>query len=268
MFVMAEITLQHQFFPQCVWRQATLLPDHNTGEAMRRLGLNLVATGNVWRIYGYAPTGRTAFLNYCVSQELCCPLRFWLAQPSAWLLAVTALPRDWKGVLGFSSQRLAADDQTAGTMSMGAAEAESAPAVATGEICLYPADLLTRQAFTLTLQAKATVWEYRLIPRGQRRLQNPLVVDASGQVTFSPTRVCSDDSDGQNGWATSSTSMITLQQAPPQRFALMDTPRTQTQSGRTRQQTVISVLPTPAAERLFTAYSAGQQPVSIMYVYV
>lgn len=268
MFVMAEITLQHQFFPQSVWRDATLLPDHNTGEAMRRLGLNLVATGNVWRIYGYAPTGRTAFLNYCVSQALCCPLRFWLTQPSAWLLAVTALPREWIGVLGFSSQRLAADEQTPGTMTMGPAEAESAPAVATGEICLYPADLLTRQAFTLTLQARATIWEYRLIPRGQRRLQNPQVVDASGQVAFSPTSVSSDDSDGQNGWVTSSTSAITLQQAPPQRFALMDIPRTQTQSGRSRQQTLISALPTPAAERLFTAYSADQQPVSVMYVYV
>lgn len=267
MFVMAEITLQHQFFPQYVWRDATLLPDQHTGETMRRLGLNLVVSGNIWRIYGYAPTGRTAFLNYCVSQDAFGPLRFWLVQPSAWLLAVTALPGEWKGVLGFSSQRIAADAQTSGTMSMGPAEAQSAPAVATGEISLYPADLLSRQAFTVTLQARATVWEYRLVPRGQRRLQNPQVVDASGQVAFSPASI-RNDTNGQNGWVTTSTSTIILQQAPSQRFALMDIPRTETQSGRSRQQTVISVLPTPAAERLFTAWSTDQQPVSVMYVYV
>ncbi|SFE45575.1 hypothetical protein SAMN05216563_105271 [Phytobacter palmae] len=268
MFVIAEITLQHQFFPDCVWRDATLLPDQNTSEAMRRLGLSLVASGNVWRIYGYAPTGRTAFLQYCVSQDACSPFRFWLVQQSTWLLAVTVLPGDWKGVLGFSSQRITADRQMPGAMIMGPAQAQSAPAIATGEICLYPADLLSRQAFTVTLLARATVWEYRLIPRGQRRLQNPQIVDASGQIAFNPASIHSGDDDGQNGWVTRSTSAITLQQVPPQRFALVDIARTQTQSGRSRQQTVMSVLPTPAADRLFTAYCADQQPVSVMYVYV
>ena len=268
MFVIAEITLQHQFFPDSVWRDATLVPDQNTHALIRRLGLSLVAAGNIWRIYGYAPTGRTAFLQYCVSQDARSPFRFWLVQPNTWLLAVTALSGEWKGILGFSSERITADGQMPGAMIMGAAQAQSAPAIATGEICLYPADLLPRQAFTVTLQARATVWEYRLIPRGQRRLQNPEIVDASGQVTFNPASVRSGDVDGQNGWVTRSTSTITLQQAPPQRFALMDIPHTQTQSGRTRQQTVMSVLPTPAADRLFTAYSADQQPVSVMYVYV
>lgn len=269
MFVIAEITLQHQFFPGRIWREATLLPDQNTHEAMRRLGLNLVASGNVWRIYGYAPTGRTVFLQYCVSQEVCTPFRFWLAQPGTGLLAVTALPGEWKGVLGFSSERITASDgQMPGEMIMGPAQAQSAPAVATGEICLYPADLLSRQAFTVTLQARATVWEYRLIPRGQRRLQNPQIVDTSGLIAFNPASLHSGDGDGQTGWVTRSTSAITLQQVPPQRFALMDIPQTQTQSGRTRQQTVMSVLPTPVADRLFTAYCADQQPVSVMYVYV
>ena len=209
MFVIAEITLQHQFYPDSVWRDATLVPDQNTHELMRRLGLSLVAAGNIWRIYGYAPTGRTAFLQYCVSQDARNPLRFWLVQPNAWLLAVTALPGEWKGVLGFSSERITADGQRPGAMIMGAAQAQSAPA-----------------------------------------------------------SVRNGDVDGQNGWVIRSTSTITLQQAPTQRFALMDIPRTQTQSGRTRQQTVMSVLPTPAADRLFTAYSADQQPVSVMYVYV
>lgn len=260
MFLIADITLAHDFYPGGVWREASLVPDAPTQEWMHRFGLQLTAAGNHWRLFGSAMTGRTAFLNYCSLLDATRPFRFWLMQPQSWLLAVTDLSADWKGVIGLCSGDVEGD----GVLRIGPPVTGAVPVGAFAQISLMPVDVVTQQAFTLRLPARATLWQYRLIPHGQKRVQNLHVVDTGGQVSFSDPAT----QPGESGWVTSSTTPIVLQQMPSQRFSLIEGPRTETNSGRPRQQRIITVLPTPATDSLFTAYSADRQPVSVMYVYV
>ncbi|WP_263065608.1 hypothetical protein [Dickeya dadantii] len=270
MFVIAELTLQHHYFPQGEWREATLLPDEYTRRQMRRFGLQLVAFGNIWRFYGGAATGRAAFLQYCATLADVRPFRFWVVQPRPYFVVITDMPLDWQGVLGFSSQRVTAgnDVQAADQLIAGAPASDDAPAGTVAEICCYLNDLATRQAYAIGLQPRATTWEYRVIPRGQIRLQEPQVVDASGQIAFSSPAALTAASGESGGWVTRSLSAIAFQQVPAQRLSLMDSQSADTPDGSARQRRILSALPTPTGTQPFAQRADDNLPVSVMYVYV
>ncbi|MEI7187422.1 hypothetical protein [Dickeya dianthicola] len=270
MFVIAELSLQHHYFPHGDWREATLLPDEYTRRQMRRLGLQLVAFGNIWRFYGCAVTGRAAFLQYCATLAGAQPFRFWVMQPRPYFVVITDMPLDWRGALGFSSQRVTrgGDAQEAAQLIAGAPERDDAPAGAVAEICCHPDDLIARQAYVIGLQPRATTWAYRVIPRGQIRLQEPQVVDASGQVAFSSPATLTAESGAFGGWVTRSLSAIAFQQVPTQRLSLMDSQIMDTPDGSARQRRILSALPTPTDTQPFVHRADDNLPVSVMYVYV
>ncbi|AJC68403.1 hypothetical protein [Dickeya zeae] len=270
MFVIVELTLQHHYFPQGEWREATLLPDEYTRRQMQRFGLQLVAFGNIWRFYGCAVTGRTAFLQYCSTLADEQPFRFWVVQPRPYFVVITDIPLDWQGVLGFSSHRVTtgSDAQAVAQLIASAPTSDNAPTGAVAEVCCHLDDLVTRQAYAIVLQPRSTTWEYRVIPRGQMRLQEPQVVDASGQVAFSSTATLTAESGAFGGWVTRSLSAIAFQQLPMQRLSLMDSPIMDTPDGSARQRRILSALPTPMDTQPFVHRADDNQPVSVMYVYV
>ncbi|WES87990.1 hypothetical protein [Dickeya fangzhongdai] len=270
MFAIAELILQHHYFPQGDWREASLVPDEYTRRQMRRFGLQLVAFGNTWRFYGGAITGRAAFLQYYATLADAQPFRFWVVQPRPYFVLITDMPLDWQGVLGFSSQRVMSEGAAQDTAQLiaGAPASDDAPDGAVAEICCHPDDLATRQSYAVSLQPRATTWEYRVIPRGQIRLQDPQVVDTSGQVAFSSPAALTAESGESDGWVTRSMSAIAFQQVPAQRLSLMDSQLADTPDGGARQRRILSALPTPAGTQPFTHRADDNLPVSVMYVYV
>jgi hypothetical protein len=292
MFTLFTLVLRHHFFRNAQWLDAKLVPDTQTRQWMKRFQMQLIADGNHWGLYGYAISGRTNFLQSFIRLTDGEPLRFWICQPLANFVMLTDLPVDWQGLLRYGEQF--GDDQSGDDHSFGDGKQENysqsglhsqselhsqskltaktvpfnnAPTGAVAEVWLYPQKLIENDHYVISLQSRSSRWEYRLIQRGQLKLNQPQIIDESGKLTFSKPVPYETDS-GESGWQVSSGShCLSLAQVPNQRFKLIDKQVIDAQAGQTIQRTVLPVLPTPVVEQ-FCAQQEEGDLISVMYVYL
>lgn len=264
-----SLLLQHEFFRQSKWLQASLVPNLQSQLLIDRFQMKLVKMMNCWCLYAFGQSSRISFLqNFSLTTEGN-PLLFWICQPKSDLILLTDLPVNWQGLLLYQNRQKNDRTETCEgqgesiTLTAKTIPFQKAPPGAIGQVLFYPEELIVHSSYIISLQSRATQWVYRLFQRGQLILRQPGVVDESGKLNI-PVPTPYTAANGESGWQVcTGENCLPLCEVPKTKLKLVD--KYVVDSGQTIQRTILAALPTPTADTLSMA--EGGELISVVNVY-
>lgn len=262
----AEVRVEHSYYSSTSTIGLKFSLDTNTETVMKRYGIFIRSLKNGFLLYTNSPRPWTDYLAYITKSSGIDQFNINIEATDPEIYVFTKLPMNWAGTIAYSTSN-AKNESDNGAIVLTPDFSNDSERSSFGKLALVFDDLAdsTLNTYKIVYEAQTTQWNYYVINKSKRALNEPYIETKNTIAFNSPVSV--ELPNGESALLFSSGSQfIPLHNYVDESFSLADKG---TNGNSTKTKIIFAGLPNPLPSRTdIVDFEGRRQMASPMYIYI